>query len=168
MPENEELKEEEIETQETTEEVSEEIAEEVSEEAQEEPESAMEREIAAAKAEFEASKPGMSEQPFKFPQAAKAESKSDSAKNIERLLDVEMNVTVRFGLTEMPLRDVVKFGIGTMIELNRTIDEPVELLVNNYPFARGEVVVIDGYYGVRVTEIGTQEERSRTLLSNNN
>lgn len=84
--------------------------------------------------------------------------------NIDRLLDVEMNVTVRFGRTEVPLRDVVKFGVGSMIELNRTVDEPVELLVNDYPFARGEVVVIDGYYGVRVTEIGTHEERSRTLL----
>lgn len=84
--------------------------------------------------------------------------------NIDRLMDVEMDVTVRFGLTEMPLRDVVKFGVGSMIELNRTVDEPVELLVNNYPFARGEVVVIDGYYGVRVTEIGSHEERSQTLL----
>ncbi len=86
--------------------------------------------------------------------------------NINRLLDVEMNVTVRFGKTEMPLRDVVHFTVGSMIELNRTVDEPVELLVNNFPFARGEVVVIDGYYGVRVTEIGSPEERSRTLLSN--
>jgi flagellar motor switch protein FliN len=85
--------------------------------------------------------------------------------NMERLMDVEMNVTVRFGRTEVPLRDVVRFGVGSMIELNRTIDEPVELLVNNSPFARGEVVVVDGYYGVRVTEIGTPEERSQTLLS---
>jgi flagellar motor switch protein FliN/FliY len=89
----------------------------------------------------------------------------ESGRNIERLLDVEMNVTVRFGKTEIPLREVVRFGVGTMIELNRTVDEPVELLVNNYPFARGEVVVIDGYYGVRVTEIGSPEERSRTLFS---
>jgi flagellar motor switch protein FliN/FliY len=85
---------------------------------------------------------------------------------IERLLDVEMNVTVRFGLSELPLRELVRFGVGSMIELDRTVDEPVELLVNNYPFARGEVVVIDGYYGVRVTEIGTPEERSQTILSN--
>lgn len=89
----------------------------------------------------------------------------ETATNIERLMDVEMNVTVRFGKTEVPLREVVRFGVGSMIELNRTVDEPVELLVNNYPFARGEVVVIDGYYGVRVTEIGSPEERSRTLLS---
>jgi flagellar motor switch protein FliN len=94
------------------------------------------------------------------------EKNNEAAKNIERLLDVEMNVTVRFGATEVPLREIVNFGIGSMIELDLTIDEPVELLVNNYPFARGEVVVIDGYYGVRVTEINSSEERSRTLLSN--
>jgi len=86
---------------------------------------------------------------------------------MERLLDVEMNVTVRFGKTEMPLREVVRFGVGSMIELNRTVDEPVDLLVNNSPFARGEVVVIDGYYGVRVTEIGSAEERTKTLFSKN-
>lgn len=91
---------------------------------------------------------------------------TDNNKNIERLLDVEMNVTVRFGKTEMPLREVVRFGVGSMIELNRSVDEPVELLVNNFPFAHGEVVVVDGYYGVRITEIGTPEERSQTLLSN--
>lgn len=90
---------------------------------------------------------------------------SESFNNMDRLLDVEMNITVRFGKTETPLRDVVRYGVGSMIELNRTVDEPVELLVNNYPFARGEVVVIDGYYGVRITEIGTAEERSRTLMS---
>ena len=90
----------------------------------------------------------------------------ETENNINRLMDVEMNVTVRFGKAEMPLREVVRFGIGSMIELNRTVDDPVELLVNNSPFARGEVVVIDGYYGVRVTEIGSQEERSRTLFSN--
>jgi flagellar motor switch protein FliN/FliY len=94
-----------------------------------------------------------------------SEKINESPKNIERLFDVEMNVTVRFGTAEVPLRDVVTFGVGSMIELNRTVDEPVELLVNNFPFARGEVVVIDGYYGVRVTEIGSADERSRTLLS---
>lgn len=88
-----------------------------------------------------------------------------STNNIERLLDVEMNVTVRFGTATIPLREVVRFGVGTMVELDRTIDEPVELLVNNYPFARGEVVVIDGYYGVRIMEIGSAEERSQTLFS---
>lgn len=76
-----------------------------------------------------------------------------------------MNVTVRFGKTQMPLRDVVRFGVGSMIELNRTVDEPVELLVNDSPFAHGEVVVIDGYYGVRITDIGSEEDRSRKMMA---
>lgn len=92
-------------------------------------------------------------------------SEKGSANNINRLLDVEMNVTVRFGTAEIPLREIVRFGVGSTVELDRTVDEPVELLVNNYPFARGEVVVVDGYYGVRVTEIGSAEERSQTLFS---
>lgn len=92
-------------------------------------------------------------------------SEKEPAKNIERLFDVEMDVTVRFGTAEIPLREVVRFGVGTMVELDRAVDEPVELLINNYPFARGEVVVVDGYYGVRVTEIGSAEERSQTLFA---
>ena len=91
-------------------------------------------------------------------------SEIENTKNIERLLDVEMGVTVRFGATKVPLRDVVNFGNGSMIELNRMVDEPVELLVNNFPFARGEVVVIDGYYSVKITEIESTEKRSNTFF----
>lgn len=94
------------------------------------------------------------------------EIESETKSNIERLLDVEMNVVVRFGEKCVPLRDVVRYRVGAMIELDRTVDEPVELLVNKHQFARGEVVVIDGYYGVRITEIGTPEERSQSLISN--
>jgi flagellar motor switch protein FliN len=79
--------------------------------------------------------------------------------NIDRLLDVEMEIVVRFGLTHLPLRELVRLGSGSMIELNRAVDEPVELLVNGRHLARGSVVVVDGYYGVRITEIGEAEER---------
>ena len=89
---------------------------------------------------------------------------NETGMNIDRLMDVEMNVTVRFGTAEVPLREVVRYGVGSMIELNRTVDEPVELLINNHPFARGEVVVVDGYYGVKVTEIGSDESRSQAFL----
>ena len=85
-------------------------------------------------------------------------------RNIERLLDVELDVIVRFGVTHVPLRDVVRMGVGTMIELNRAVDEPVELLVNSRPLARGEVVVVDGYYGVRITEIGPSSERVASII----
>jgi len=86
-----------------------------------------------------------------------------SPKNIERLLEVELDVVVRFGVTNIPLRDVVRMGVGTMIELNRAVDEPVELLVNGRPLARGEVVVVDGYYGVRITEISPVTDRASIL-----
>lgn len=87
----------------------------------------------------------------------------EASRKIERLLDVELEVVVRFGLTHIPLRELVRIGVGTMIELNRQVDEPVELLVNNYPLARGSVVVVDGYYGVCITEIGHPEERRLSL-----
>jgi flagellar motor switch protein FliN len=86
-------------------------------------------------------------------------------RNLERLLGIELEVIVRFGTTQMPLRDVVRLGTGMMIELNRGVDEPVELLVNGRPLARGEVVVVDGYYGVRITEIGSENERPLSLIS---
>lgn len=88
----------------------------------------------------------------------------EQVKNIERLLDVELEVVVRFGVTNMPLREVVQMGTGSMLELNRVIDAPVEILVNGRPLARGDVVVIDGYYGVRITQIGTPNERAASLL----
>ncbi len=90
--------------------------------------------------------------------------REEAPRNIERLLDVELDVVVRFGVTNVPLRSVVRMGLGTMIELNRAVEEPVELLVNGRPFARGEVVVVDGYYGVRITEIGAPAERALSLI----
>lgn len=85
-------------------------------------------------------------------------------KNIERLLSVELEVVVRFGVTTLPLSYIVQMGAGSMIELNRTVDEPVELLVNGRLLARGEVVVIDGYYGVRILEIISPAERALSLI----
>ncbi len=103
-------------------------------------------------------------QPSAAPAASRRTKKEEPPpRNIERLLEVELEIIVRFGTTSMPLRDVVRLGTGTMIELNRGVDEPVELLVNNRQLARGEVVVIDGYYGVRITEIGGATERASLL-----
>lgn len=83
---------------------------------------------------------------------------------IDKLKSVEMEVTVRFGITDLPLRDVASLGSGSLIELNRTVDEPVELLVNDFPFAKGEVVVVDGYYSVRITEISPPDRHSSVFL----
>jgi len=85
--------------------------------------------------------------------------------NLGVLMDVQLPVSIRFGETEMLLEDVVKLGVGSIIELNATIDEPVELIVNGKSLARGEVVTIDGFYGVRITEISNVSERISSINS---
>lgn len=97
-------------------------------------------------------------------QPASAGDATVPARNIERLLDVKLDVVVRFGTTSVPLRDVARMGVGAMIELDRGVEEPVELLVNGKTLARGEVVVVDGYYGVRITEIAASSERELSLF----
>lgn len=92
------------------------------------------------------------------------QKREEAPRNIERLLEVELDIVVRFGTTQLPLRDAVRIGVGTIIELNRTVDEPVELLVNGRLLARGEVVLVDGFYGVRITEIGAPSERPLSLV----
>lgn len=84
-------------------------------------------------------------------------------KTLDLLMEVEMPVSVSFGRAELPLRDVLKLTTGSIIELNRTVSEPVEVIVNNCVIARGEVVVIEGNYGVRIQEIISRQERLRTL-----
>jgi flagellar motor switch protein FliN/FliY len=83
--------------------------------------------------------------------------------NMDLILDVELGVTVSFGETRMPLRDVVKLGVGSVIELDRGVNDPVTILVNDKPVATGEVVVIDGNYGVKVLEVESTADRIRSL-----
>jgi flagellar motor switch protein FliN/FliY len=84
-------------------------------------------------------------------------------RNIELLLDVPLQVTVELGRTRMKIRDVLSLGLGAVIELERAAGEPVDLYVNDRLFARGEVVVIEENFGVRVTEILSPEQRVRHL-----
>jgi flagellar motor switch protein FliN/FliY len=92
------------------------------------------------------------------------QNEENQPRNIERLLDVELDVIVRFGETHLPLSYITRMGTGSIIELDRKIDEPVELLVSGQLLARGEVVVIDGYYGVRITEIVSRTARALSFI----
>lgn len=74
-------------------------------------------------------------------------------KNLKLVMDVELNVSLRFGQRQMALRDVLELNNGSVIELDRMVDEPVELFLDGKLIARGEAVVVDGNYGLRVTEI---------------
>ena len=73
--------------------------------------------------------------------------------NLQLVMDVELNVSLRFGQCQLPLRDVLDLTSGSVIELDRDVDDPVELLLDGKVIARGEAVIIDGNYGLRVTEI---------------
>lgn len=73
--------------------------------------------------------------------------------NLQLVLDVELNVTLRFGQRQLALREVLDLTSGSVVELDRQVEEPVELLLEGKVIARGEAVVIDGNYGLRVTEV---------------
>jgi flagellar motor switch protein FliN/FliY len=88
---------------------------------------------------------------------------SGSARNLELLLDVEMPVSVSFGSTRLLLKDVAKLTTGSIIELDRSLSEPIQLVVNNCSIARGDVVVVDGKFGVRIKEIMSRHDRLRSL-----
>jgi flagellar motor switch protein FliN/FliY len=88
---------------------------------------------------------------------------SKAPQNLDLLLDVELPVTVSFGRAQLPLKDVVKLTTGSIIELNRTLSEPVELIVNNCVIAKGEVVVVDGNFAVRIQRVVSRQERLRSI-----
>jgi flagellar motor switch protein FliN/FliY len=84
-------------------------------------------------------------------------------KGLDLLLDVELPVSVSFGRATLPIKDVIKLTTGSIVELNRSIAEPVEVIVNNVVIARGEVVVVEGNFGVRIKQVISRQERLRTL-----
>lgn len=83
--------------------------------------------------------------------------------SIDLLLDVELPVSVSFGRAQLMLKDVIKLTTGSIVELNRALSEPVEVIVNNCVIARGEVVVVEGNYGIRIKQVVSRQERLRTL-----
>ncbi len=84
-------------------------------------------------------------------------------RNIELLMDVNLPISIELGRTKMSIADILALGPGSVVELNKLAGEPVDLLVNQKVVARGEVVVIDENFGVRVTQLMTPEERLKSL-----
>jgi len=83
--------------------------------------------------------------------------------NLDLLLDIQLPVVVRLGQTEMQMGELLKLTPGSILELNRSPESPVELLVNGQLIAKGEVVVVDGNFAFRITEIDTRAARIRSL-----
>jgi len=83
--------------------------------------------------------------------------------NIDLLLDVPLQITVELGRTRMLIKDVLELGIGSVVELNKLAGESVEVFVNNKLIAKGEVVVIDENFAVRITSIVNPQDRIQAL-----
>ncbi|MCA1062382.1 flagellar motor switch phosphatase FliY [Rossellomorea aquimaris] len=85
------------------------------------------------------------------------------AKNLNMLLDIPLQVTVELGRTNRSVRDILELSSGSIIELDKLAGEPVDILVNSQLMAKGEVVVIDENFGVRITDIVSQSDRIKKL-----
>lgn len=92
-----------------------------------------------------------------------AAPRHDVPPNIDMVLDISLEATARLGRVEMSLGDILNLGPGSIIEVGHLVDEPVELLVNNKLIARGDVVVVDEKFGLRITEIVSAKERIESL-----
>lgn len=114
------------------------------------------------KSKDEAQQQKVSAQPAQF-SSLKPQAKTPETNNIELLFDVPVELTAEIGRTTMTVKEVLGLGPGSLVELNRLTGEPAELLINGKLVARGEVVVVDENFGIRITEIIESEARIRKL-----
>ena len=87
----------------------------------------------------------------------------EGGQGIEFILDIPLEVTVELGRTSMLINDLLQLGQGSVVELNKLAGEPLEILVNRKLIARGEVVVVNEKFGVRLTDIVSPIERVKSL-----
>jgi flagellar motor switch protein FliN/FliY len=83
--------------------------------------------------------------------------------NLELILDVPLGVSVELGRVRMPVRQLLSLSAGSVIELAKLAGEPLDVLINGRPVARGEAVMVNDKFGVRLTEIVSQTERVERL-----
>ncbi|MDH4078541.1 MAG: flagellar motor switch protein FliN [Nitrospira sp.] len=103
-----------------------------------------------------------SPQPATFPPVQGGEV-GGTPKNMDFLLDIPMSVAVYVGSTKMAIRDLLQLAQGSVIELDKLAGEPMEVMVNNKLVARGEVVVVNEKFGIRLTDVVSAAERVQQL-----
>lgn len=89
---------------------------------------------------------------------SKAAGNGATASALDILLDIELPITLRFGRRQMTLEDILRLDTGSIVEFDRAVEDPVEVLVNDRVVARGEAVTVNGQYGVRILEIASPRE----------
>jgi flagellar motor switch protein FliN len=97
------------------------------------------------------------------PAVDKAATSPDLTPGLQLLLDVELEASLRFGAREMPLMEILDLGPGDVVQLDRHIHDPVDLIVGDKIVARGEVVLVNGNFGLRVTEVAAPERRLESI-----
>lgn len=111
----------------------------------------------------------MAEQQVKEPEfqdikeEKREEDNNEQKRDIEFLLDIPVEITVQLGSTRMMIKELLQLGQGSVIELDKLAGEPMEVLVNNKLIARGEVVVVNEKFGIRLTDIVSPTERLSQL-----
>jgi len=89
---------------------------------------------------------------------------SGPVRDIDFLLDIPLQITVELGRTRMPIKELLQLGQGSVVELDKLVGEPMEILVNNKLVAKGEVVVVNEKFGIRLTDIVGPAERINRLV----
>ncbi len=120
---------------------------------------------AAATQPEAASQPGSQTTPQPNPQPSQAAEPSSQSgnRNLDLLLDIELGVTLHFGSRRMLLQDIIELCSGSVIELDRRVEQPVDLLIDGHLIAQGEVVIVEGNYGLRVTQVAGRGEKLACL-----
>ncbi|WP_028314938.1 flagellar motor switch protein FliN [Desulfatibacillum aliphaticivorans] len=96
-----------------------------------------------------------------LPAAGDADADGDG--DLDFILDIPLDITVELGRTSMRIKDLLQLGQGAVVELTKLAGEPMEIFVNGKLFARGEVVVVNEKFGVRLTDIVSPQERIKSL-----
>lgn len=91
------------------------------------------------------------------------DSGSSQARELEMIMDIPVKLTVELGRTKLTIKQLLELAQGSVIELEGLAGEPMDILINGYLIAQGEVVVIEDKYGIRITEIITPSERIHKL-----
>jgi flagellar motor switch protein FliN len=102
-------------------------------------------------------------EPIPAPVAAAPAEKREKVSTMEILLDIPLEISAELGRTRMIISDLLQLGQGSVIELNKLAGEPLEILVNQKLIARGEVVVVNEKFGIRLTDIISPLERIKQL-----
>src|ERR1700677_1006204 len=92
------------------------------------------------------------------PTEPRADTGSGTGSNLDLLKDIELPVMLRFGSTRMPLEDLIRLNTGSVIEFDGSLNDPIELMVNGRVIARGEAVIVQNSYGIRISEIATPQD----------